>query len=152
MADERELIAERERKVAELRAAGRDPYANGFAPSHTVGEIVARFPPPPPPAADPAAGKSEKGDRGAEPDLLSEDRFRLAGRIVAHRGFGKAAFVKLRATMKARARASADDYRGRQLVDGNMDVYQWFLMISTHSQRHILQIREVKAHAQYPKR
>ena len=28
-----------------------------------------------------------------------------------------------------------------------MDVYQWMLMISTHSQRHILQIREVKAHA-----
>jgi hypothetical protein len=27
----------------------------------------------------------------------------------------------------------------------------WFLMISTHSQRHILQIREVKAHANYPK-
>ena len=26
-----------------------------------------------------------------------------------------------------------------------MDVYQWLLMISTHSQRHILQIREIKA-------
>jgi hypothetical protein len=25
------------------------------------------------------------------------------------------------------------------------------LMISTHSQRHILQIREIKAHANYPK-
>jgi hypothetical protein len=63
-----------------------------------------------------------------------------------------AAFVKLRAAMKAKAKTSADDYRGRPLIDGNMDVYQWFLMISTHSQRHILQIREVKAHPQYPKR
>ena len=27
-----------------------------------------------------------------------------------------------------------------------MDVYQWCLMISTHAQRHILQIREIKAH------
>ena len=63
-----------------------------------------------------------------------------------------AAFVKLRATMTARAKTSADDFRGRPLIDGNMDVYQWFLMISTHSQRHILQIREVKAHPQYPKR
>ena len=50
------------------------------------------------------------------------------------------------------ARTSQEDYRGRQLVGGNMDVYQWFLMISTHSQRHILQIREVKAHAAYPRR
>jgi hypothetical protein len=32
-----------------------------------------------------------------------------------------------------------------------MDVYQWFLMISSHSQRHILQIREIKAHASYPR-
>jgi hypothetical protein len=63
-----------------------------------------------------------------------------------------AAFVKLRATMTACAKTSADDFRGRPLIDGNMDVYQWFLMISTHSQRHILQIREVKAHPRYPKR
>ena len=54
--------------------------------------------------------------------------------------------------MTARAKTSADDFRGRPLIDGNMDVYQWFLMISTHSQRHILQIREVKAHPRYPKR
>jgi hypothetical protein len=32
-----------------------------------------------------------------------------------------------------------------------MDVYQWFLMISTHSQRHILQIREIKAASGFPK-
>ena len=62
-----------------------------------------------------------------------------------------ASFVKLRAAMKTRAKDSQDDFRGRPLIDGNMDVYQWFLMISTHAQRHILQIREVKAHAKYPK-
>jgi hypothetical protein len=61
------------------------------------------------------------------------------------------AFVTLRARMRAVASSSQDDFRGRQLIDGNMDVYQWFLMISTHAQRHILQIREVKAHAAYPK-
>ena len=49
------------------------------------------------------------------------------------------------------AKTSQDDFRGRKLIDGNMDVYQWFLMISSHSQRHILQIREVKANAGYPK-
>jgi hypothetical protein len=32
-----------------------------------------------------------------------------------------------------------------------MDVYQWFLMISTNSQRHIMQIREIKAETGFPK-
>ena len=62
-----------------------------------------------------------------------------------------AEFRKLRSTMVAFARSTQDDMRSRMLLEGNMDVYQWFLMISSHSQRHILQIREVKAHASYPK-
>ena len=33
----------------------------------------------------------------------------------------------------------------------NCDGYQWALLISTHEQRHILQIRELKAHPEYPK-
>jgi hypothetical protein len=61
------------------------------------------------------------------------------------------AFRKLRATMRDYAASTTDDLRSRKVLDGNMDVYQWFLMISTHSQRHILQIREVKAHASFPK-
>ena len=62
-----------------------------------------------------------------------------------------ASFTALRATMLTLARESQDDFRGRKLIDGNMDVYQWFLMISTHAQRHILQIQEVKADKKYPK-
>jgi len=62
-----------------------------------------------------------------------------------------AAVRKLRSTMREYAQATSEDLRSRKLLEGNMDVYQWFLMISTHSQRHILQIREVKAHAGYPK-
>jgi lysyl-tRNA synthetase class 2 len=89
MADERELIAERERKVAELRAAGRNPYANGFAPTHTAGEVLTRFAQVAPPAPAPDAPK------GADPPMLAEDRFTIAGRIIAIRGFGKATFVKL---------------------------------------------------------
>ena len=61
-----------------------------------------------------------------------------------------AAFRALRKTMLDTARTSQDDFRGRQLIGGNQDLYQWFLMISTHSQRHILQIREIKAHRAYP--
>ena len=62
-----------------------------------------------------------------------------------------AAFRKLRSTMRDYAQSTGEDLRSRKLLEGNMDVYQWFLMISAHSQRHILQIREVKAHANYPK-
>jgi len=61
------------------------------------------------------------------------------------------AFKKLRGEMMQVAKTSKDDMRGRKLLEGNMSVYQWFLMISTHSQRHILQIREIKAHAGFPK-
>lgn len=60
-------------------------------------------------------------------------------------------FRKLRASMKEYATTTNDDLRSRKTIDGNIDVYQWFLMISTHSQRHILQIREIKAHPSYPK-
>lgn len=59
-------------------------------------------------------------------------------------------FRKLRATMKEYARTTADNLRAYKTLEGDIDVYQWFLMISTHSQRHILQIREIKAHAAYP--
>lgn len=58
----------------------------------------------------------------------------------------------LRATMVRFAKSTPEDLRGRQLVGGNMDVYQWLLMISTHSQRHILQIQEVKAQPGYPRK
>ena len=63
-----------------------------------------------------------------------------------------AAVRQLRATITQFARSTQEDLRGRELKDGKMDLYQWLLMISTHSQRHILQMREVKAHSSYPKR
>jgi hypothetical protein len=62
-----------------------------------------------------------------------------------------AAFRTLRATMLELARGTSEDLRGRALVEGNMDVYQWFLMISSHAQRHILQIREIKESPGYPR-
>ncbi len=89
MADEEELIAERQRKVAELRQLGKNPYANGWSPTHTARQITDRFADVPVPAPDPAAPK------GAPPVLLSEERFSVAGRIVAYRGFGGMTFVKL---------------------------------------------------------
>jgi lysyl-tRNA synthetase, class II len=89
MADERELIEERQKKAAEIRDLGGNPYANGFVPSHTAAEIVAKFagatPPPPP----------DGGDGKSGPPLLTDDDFAVAGRIVDFRSFGKMAFVKL---------------------------------------------------------
>ena len=61
------------------------------------------------------------------------------------------AFRTLRAEMTSYAKTTKEDLRSRKLLEGNMDVYQWFVMISAHSQRHILQIREIKAHAEFPK-
>ena len=63
-----------------------------------------------------------------------------------------ASFQKLRATMLSDGKDVAGGLPRPPLIGGNQDIYQWFLIISTHSQRHILQIREIKADAQYPKK
>jgi hypothetical protein len=63
-----------------------------------------------------------------------------------------ASFKKLRGEMMKTAKETPEDLRARQYLTASQDLYQWFLMISTHSQRHILQIREVKAHKDFPKR
>ena len=48
-------------------------------------------------------------------------------------------------------RTTSDDLR-RRLVDRQQcDAYQWALLISTHEQRHILQIREIKANPKFPR-
>lgn len=62
-----------------------------------------------------------------------------------------ASFTKLRANMMKVAKETQEDLRGRQFLTASQDLYQWFLMISTHSQRHIMQIREVKAHKGFPR-
>lgn len=46
---------------------------------------------------------------------------------------------------------TADDLRRRYVVRQGSDAYQWALLISTHDQRHILQIREIKADARFPR-
>jgi hypothetical protein len=44
-----------------------------------------------------------------------------------------------------------DDLRGHIVARQGADAYQWALLISTHEQRHILQIREIKAHTRFPR-
>ncbi len=68
----------RKSKLEELRAMDIDPYANGFTPEHTTGELVSSH-----------ASKS--------PEELEEmgELFSLAGRVVSKRDFGKSAFFHL---------------------------------------------------------
>ena len=48
-------------------------------------------------------------------------------------------------------RTTDQDLRGRVVQRQQCDAYQWALLISTHEQRHILQIREIKAHPKFPR-
>jgi hypothetical protein len=49
-------------------------------------------------------------------------------------------------------RTTGDDLRGHFVQRQQCDAYQWALLISTHEQRHILQIREIKADPRFPKK
>src|SRR3954470_2490755 len=111
MADERELIAERERKVAELRQLGSNPYANDFSPSHTTAQVHGWF--------DAGNTSPDPGDAAA---LAQAPRFGIAGRIVAYRSFGKAAFVKVR------DRSNEIQVWGRQDVVGEKSFAAWKLV------------------------
>ncbi len=64
---------------------------------------------------------------------------------------GLEAFRKLRAEMLQYARTTQEDLRAHFVERERSDAYQWFLLISTHSQRHILQIREIKADSRFPR-
>jgi lysyl-tRNA synthetase class 2 len=71
-----ELLLQRRRKVDALWEAGINPYPNDFRPTHTSRDIFAAY-----------------GDQ--EQVEASRDTFAVAGRILARRSFGKAAFIQL---------------------------------------------------------
>jgi DinB superfamily len=49
-------------------------------------------------------------------------------------------------------KTTGDDLRSHIVQRQSCDAYQWALLISTHEQRHILQIREIKADPKFPKK
>ncbi len=59
---------------------------------------------------------------------------------------------KLHARVLEYARTTNDDLRAHVVEREQSDAYQWLLLISTHAQRHILQIREIKADPKFPKK
>ena len=71
-----ELLLQRRRKVDALWEAGQNPYPNDFKPLQTSADIVATY------------GHVELIDS-------VDATFSLAGRIMARRSFGKAAFIQL---------------------------------------------------------
>ncbi len=71
-----DLLLQRRKKVNDLWAAGINPYPNDFKPQHTSKDVVDQF--------------------GAQEQIDANDvRFTIAGRIIARRSFGKAAFIQL---------------------------------------------------------
>jgi hypothetical protein len=65
---------------------------------------------------------------------------------------GLDAFSKLHAQLLQYARTTDDDLRSHFVERERSDAYQWLLLISTHEQRHILQIREIKSDPKFPKK
>jgi hypothetical protein len=65
---------------------------------------------------------------------------------------GLDAHRKLHARLLQYVRTTDDDLRGHIVARQGCDAYQWALLISTHEQRHILQIREIKADLTFPKK
>jgi hypothetical protein len=61
-----------------------------------------------------------------------------------------ASWAKLRVEMTEFARTSDASLREHDLGPKTVDCYQWFVMISSHSMRHILQIQEIKRASGYP--
>ena len=49
-------------------------------------------------------------------------------------------------------RTTKDDLRAHYVPRQSCDAYQWALLITAHEQRHILQIREIKADKRFPGR
>jgi lysyl-tRNA synthetase class 2 len=77
MPDDHEQIVVRRKKLSALRERGENPYPNDFRPDHTTADVHARF-----------------GDL-PEAALADAGPVAVAGRIMALRDFGKAAFLQL---------------------------------------------------------
>ena len=64
-----------------------------------------------------------------------------------------AAFKDRRTKTIAYASKTQDDLRGRVADSplGPLDAYQWLVFMAAHSERHLAQIKEVKADPKFPK-
>jgi hypothetical protein len=65
---------------------------------------------------------------------------------------GLDAYRKHHARLLQYVKTTKDDLRDRYVQRQACDAYQWALLISTHEQRHILQIREIKRNPKFPRK
>ncbi|MDI7267468.1 MAG: lysine--tRNA ligase [Myxococcota bacterium] len=79
----RRIMEDRRRKAGKLADMGVRPFAAGFRPRHAATDVT-----------DAAGELLARGVDGGTP-AQTDRRFSVAGRIVALRSFGKAAFLKL---------------------------------------------------------
>ncbi|MEN6374957.1 MAG: lysine--tRNA ligase [Smithella sp.] len=76
--EDNDLLKVRLEKIAALKAAGIDLYPNDIKPRNTTGDILSQF-----------------GNTDSETLTQLTQKFSIAGRLMAMRNFGKAAFVKI---------------------------------------------------------
>ena len=96
-----EIIATRRAKVAELRAAGVEPYPVRFAPSHKVAQVRDAY-------------------GHLEADTETGERVTVAGRVVNQRDMGKLRFLVLRedgADLQLLCPVKALDEPSRELIE-----------------------------------
>jgi len=116
---------------------------------------VLKSPPSPERAADRVKndsmlvkGLTDRSQKFQAPEFLTpKRRFSTLGEAVAH-------FDKSREVTLKYATSTADDLRSHTAphpVFKELDGYQWLLLLSAHSERHTLQILEVKADPGFPK-
>jgi len=78
-ATEREIIAQRAKKAEALRALGVNPFGNGHVPRNVARDLIRRY-----------------GDAPVEEIAKDPGAWSIAGRVLAVRSFGKAAFLRVR--------------------------------------------------------
>jgi hypothetical protein len=86
-------------------------------------------------------------DRGRPETALTSETPRGGVRDVRA---GLEAYRSNHARLLQYIKTTKDDLRNRVVERQGCDAYQWALLISTHEQRHILQIREIKADPKFP--
>jgi lysyl-tRNA synthetase class 2 len=74
-----EEFRNRSQKLLEIRELGIEPYPHRFDPTHSIEEIIRKYP-------SPSIGDSEKAEKGDTPKVI------LAGRLILFRAMGKNAF------------------------------------------------------------
>jgi len=84
---EQELYQQRLSSAEKWRELGAHPWGNGFKPSHSIAEVVARC------EGMQREGMQREGEAAQAALQQKTDSYLVAGRVLSVRSFGKAAFV-----------------------------------------------------------